>query len=156
MSRTRKAFGRFLGKVVAFYKTIYLNLPAATRAVGVLLIAAVGMIHLLEAPYHLEVVPYLGALFLINAAACFVAMIGVSRGARGWGWLLGAVISGLALSGYLVSRTIGLPSFAEGVGEWDDPLGSLAMIFEGLYLAGWVSVATGLSVAAPDKRDWHD
>jgi hypothetical protein len=38
----------FLGKVVSFCKTIYLNLPEATRAVGVLLIAAVGMIHLVE------------------------------------------------------------------------------------------------------------
>ncbi len=156
MSRPRKALGMFLGKVIASYKTIYLNVPGTTRAAGVLLIAAVGMIHLIEAPHHLKVASYLGVLFLINAAGSVVAMIGVSLGARGWGWLLGAVISGLALSGYLVSRTIGLPGFAEGVGEWDDPVGSLAMIFEGLYLAGWVSVVTGLSVAAPDKRDWHD
>jgi hypothetical protein len=52
----------FPGKVVAFYKTIYLNLPETTRAVGVLLIAAVGMIHLVGAPYHLKAAPYLGIL----------------------------------------------------------------------------------------------
>ena len=62
MSRSRKALGMFPGKVVAFYKTIYLNLPETTRAVGVLLIAAVGMIHLVEAPYHLKAAPYLGVL----------------------------------------------------------------------------------------------
>jgi hypothetical protein len=30
------------------------------------------------------------------------------------------------------------------------------MIFEGMFLAGWFSVLTGLAVAAPDKRDWYD
>ena len=49
------------GKVIAFYKMIYLNLvEEATRAVGVLLIAAVGMIHLAEAPYHLKTAPIWG------------------------------------------------------------------------------------------------
>jgi hypothetical protein len=42
----------FLGEVVSFCKTIYLNLSElseATGVVGVLLIAAVGMIHLVQA-----------------------------------------------------------------------------------------------------------
>lgn len=143
-------------KLVAFYRYIYLNQPQLTRLAGMTLILAVGVVHLVEAPEHFEAAGYLGALFVANSAAALVAAVGILRGARGWGWTLGAVISGLSALGYVASRLFGLPGFAEAAGEWDDPVGSLAMILEGLFLAGWSSVVTGLAIAAPDKRDWHD
>jgi hypothetical protein len=145
-----------IGKLVSFYGYIYLNQPRLTRLVGLVLILVVGAIHLIETPAHLEAAVYLGVLFVANFAGTLVAVIGIFRGAKGWGWTLGALISGLSLLGYLASRLFGLPSFAEAAGEWDEPLGTLAMILEGLFLAGWISVITGLAVAAPDKRDWHD
>jgi hypothetical protein len=143
-------------KLVAFYRYIYLNLPQMTRAAGVGLILAIGLIHLVEAPEHFEAATYLRALFVANFAVTLASAFGILQGSRTWGWTLGAVASGLALVAYPVSRIFGLPGFPEGVGEWDEPLGSLAMIFEGLFLTGWFSVITGLAVAAPDKRDWHD
>ena len=95
-------------------------------------------------------------LFAVNFAGTLVAAVGIFLGAKSWGWTLGAVISALSLLAYPVSRLFGLPGFPEAAGEWDEPLGTLAMILEGLFLAGWFSVATGLAVAAPDKREWHD
>lgn len=145
-----------IGKLVSFYGYIYLNQPRLTRLAGLVLILVVGAIHLIETPAHLEAAVYLGVLFVANFAGTLVAAIGIFRGAKGWGWTLGALISGLSLLGYLVSRLFGLPGFAEAAGEWDEPLGTLAMILEGLFLAGWISIITGLAVAAPDKRDWHD
>jgi hypothetical protein len=145
-----------VGGLVSFYRHIYLNQPRLTRLAGVVLILAVGAIHLLEAPAHFEAAAYLGVLFAINFVGTLAAAIGIFRGAKGWGWTLGALISVLSLLAYLASRLFGLPGFAEAAGKWNEPLGTLAMILEGLFLAGWLSVITGLAVAAPDKRDWHD
>ena len=145
-----------VGKLVAFYRYIYLNQPQLTRLAGIVLILAVGAVHLVEAPEHFGAAAYLGVLFAANFAGTLVAAVGIFRGAKSWGWTLGALISGLSLLAYLTSRLFGLPGFAQLAGEWDEPLGTLAMILEGLFLAGWFSVITGLAVAAPDKRDWHD
>jgi len=145
-----------VGKLVSFYRYIYLNQPRLTRLAGLVLILVLGAIHLIETPAHFKAAVYLGVLFAMNFAGTLVAATGIFRGAKGWGWTLGALISVLSLLAYLASRLFGLPGFAEAAGEWDEPLGTLAMILEGLFLAGWLSVITGLAVAAPDKRDWHD
>lgn len=145
-----------IGKLVSFYRYIYLNQPRLTRLAGIALILTVGAIHLIEAPEHFRAAAYLGVLFAINAAAALVAAVGILRGAKGWGWTLGALISGLSALAYLFSRVFGLPGLGEAAGGWDEPLGSLALIFEGLFLAGWFSVMTGLAVAAPERRYWHD
>jgi hypothetical protein len=109
-----------IGRLVSFYRYIYLNLPQLTRLAGLALILTVGAIHLIEAPAHFKAAVYLGVLFAMNFAGTLVAAIGIFRGAKGWGWTLGA------------------------------------LIFESLFLAGWLSVITGLAVVAPDKRNWHD
>jgi hypothetical protein len=145
-----------IGRLVSFYRYIYLNLPQLTRLAGLALILTVGAIHLIEAPAHFKAAVYLGVLFAMNFAGTLVAAIGIFRGAKGWGWTLGALISVLSLLAYLASRLFGLPGFAQAAGEWDGPLGTLAMILESLFLAGWLSVITGLAVVAPDKRNWHD
>lgn len=145
-----------IGRLVAFYRYIYLNQPQLTRLAGMALILAVGAIHLIETPEHFEAAAYLGALFTANFAGTVAAAVGIIRGAKSWGWTLGALISAVSFLAYLASRLFGLPGFAEAAGEWDDPLGTLAMILEGLFLAGWFSVITGLAVAAPDRRTWHD
>lgn len=147
---------RIVRKLVAFYRYIYLNQPRLTRLAGMALILAVGAIHLIETPEHFEAATYLGVLFVANFAGTVAAAVGIFRGAKSWGWTLGAMISALSLLAYLASRLFGLPGFAEAAGEWDDPLGTFAMILEGLFLAGWLSVITGLAVAASDKRHWHD
>lgn len=145
-----------IGKLVSFYRYIYLNQPRLTRLAGIAMILAVGAVHLYEAPEHFEAATYLGVLFVANAVLSLVSAVGIFRGAKGWGWTLGAVLSGLSLLAYPVSRFFGLPGFEEAAGAWDEPLGSLAMILEGMFLVGWFSVVTGAAVAAPDKRYWHD
>jgi hypothetical protein len=145
-----------VGKLVSFYRYIYINQPQLTRLAGIVLILAVGTVHLVEIPSHYGISPYLGVLFAVNFAGTLVAAAGIRRGAKGWGWTLGALISLLSLFSYLASRLFGLPTAPELAGEWTSALGSLAMIFEGTFLAWWFSVLTGLAVAAPDKRDWYD
>jgi hypothetical protein len=145
-----------LGKLVSFYRYIHINQPELTRIAGIALVLAVGTVHLVEVPAHYGFSLYLGVLFAANFAGTLVAAFGIWRGSKGWGWTLGVLISALSLLAYLASRLFGLPAAPELAGEWTSALGSLAMIFEGLFLAGWFSVLTGLAVAAPDKRDWYD
>ena len=145
-----------IGKLISFYRYIYLNQPRLTTLTGIVLILAVGAVHLIAAPEHFRAAAYLGVLFAINAAAALVAAAGIWRGAKSWGWTLGALVCGLSALAYLASRLFGLPGLGEAAGGWDEPLGSLALIFEGLFLAGWFSVITGLAVATPDRRTWHD
>jgi len=145
-----------IGSLVSLYRYVYLNQPRLTRLAGVALILTVGAIHASEAPEHFRAAAYLGVLFAANAGATLVTAVGILRGAKGWGWTLGALVGGLSALAYLFSRLLGLPGLGEAAGGWDEPLGSLALIFEGLYLAGWFSVVTGLAVAAPDGRSWHD
>jgi hypothetical protein len=145
-----------VGKLASFYQYIYINQPQLTRLAGIGLILAVGVVHLIEIPTHYGISAYLGVLFAVNFVATLAAALGVWRGAKGWGWTLGAMISLLALLGYLASRLFGLPGAPELAGEWTSALGSLSMICEAMFLAGWFSVLTGLAVAAPDKRDWYD
>lgn len=85
-----------------------------------------------------------------------VSAIGIYFGAPNWGWLLGAYVTGGALVAYLVTRAVGIEGFQEAEGNWANAWGTFAMIVESLYLAGYVSVATGWAVAAPERRDWHD
>ena len=49
-------------------RTAALNLSRLTRLAGIVLILAVGLIHLVEAPGHFEVAGYLGVAFVVNFA----------------------------------------------------------------------------------------
>jgi hypothetical protein len=142
--------------MISPFKMTALNLPRLTTAAGVGLILAVGLSHLWKAPEHFEAARYVGALFVANFVGSLVSAVGILRGTKTWGWSLGALVSGGALVAYLWSRAVGLPGFAEAVGDWDEPLGSFIMVLEGLFLAGYFTVMTGIAVAAPERRHWHD
>src|SRR5919112_3980986 len=106
-------------------------LPGKLAWAGASLIAAVGLIHLIEAPEELEEATYLGLLFLANFGGAVVAAIGVFRGHK-WGWGLGALLAGGAFVGYVISRTLGLPGMPVEV--WLEPLGVLSLLVEGLFI----------------------
>jgi len=115
-------------------KTIF---PSKLAWSGALLIATVGLIHLLEAPEELEEATYLGLLFLANVGGAVVAAIGIYRNYR-WGWGLGALAAGGAFAGYVISRTIGLPGMP--VEDWLEPLGVLSLVVEGLFIGLWLAI----------------
>jgi hypothetical protein len=111
-------------------------MPTKTRTstslitAGAVLILAVGAIHAIEAPDHLEEQTYIGVLFVLNAIGALVAAIGIARGMRG-AWVLGAVVAIGAFVAFILSRTTGLPSFKEA--EWKT-LGVVSMILEAAYV----------------------
>ncbi|HEU4792541.1 MAG TPA: hypothetical protein VFS96_02685 [Nitrolancea sp.] len=98
---------------------------------GITLIAATGLIHLIEAPEYFEFATYLGVAFLLNVVGALVAAVGIYRNRIGWGWLLGLLVAAGAFVMYVVSRTIGLPGLTET--EWGEPIGILSLVVEGLF-----------------------
>jgi hypothetical protein len=99
---------------------------------GMLLIALIGLIHLLDAPSSFDDATYKGLLFVAIVIGSVVAATGIYLG-RGWGWSLGVLIAVCAFVGYVISRTIGLPGI--GVDVWLEPLGILSLIVEALFIA---------------------
>ena len=142
--------------MINFLRITAFNMPRLTRLAGIALILGVGAIHLYAAPEHFGFAVYLGILFGANGVLSLVAALGVLRGAKSWGWMLGAGLSALSILAYLASRFFGLPGFEEAMGRWDTALGSLAMIVEGLFVTGYVTITAGMNVAAPETRGWHD
>ncbi len=111
---------------------------APRRAIwgGVTLIVLVGAIHLLYAPGYFAIAAYLGALFYATTVGSVLVACGILRGARTWGWSLGMLLVAGAFTGYVASRTIGLPMFP--VQPWGDPFGLTALLAEALFfLLAW-------------------
>ncbi len=104
------------------------------KPAAILLIVAVGLLHLYGTPPHYRVAPYIGVGFIANFIGALVAAVGIYRDAL-WGWLLGALVAGGALLMYVVSRSVGLPGFEHAIGRWTGPLGVLSLVVEALFLA---------------------
>jgi hypothetical protein len=104
------------------------------RWFGLGLILATGLLHLIEAPEYYDEVKYIGVLFVASMIGAAVAAYGIWRDER-WGWLLGVAVAGGSFVAYLLSRTVGLPSFREA--SWSEalePMGVLSLIVEGLFV----------------------
>ena len=70
---------------------------------GIGLIGASGLIHLIEGPEYLQEVRYIGLLFVASVVGALLAAFGIARGER-WGWMLGVLVAGGSIAGYLLSR----------------------------------------------------
>jgi hypothetical protein len=84
-------------------------------ATGAAALAGVGAVHVQQYVTIMHVVAWIGPLFLANAAACFVTVIGVAfRPTRQLAALGGVAISALTLAGLVVSYGQGLLGWHEG------------------------------------------
>jgi hypothetical protein len=116
---------------------------------GIGLIGASGLIHLIEGPEYLQEVRYIGLLFVASVVGALLAAFGIARGER-WGWMLGVLVAGGSIAGYLLSRSIGLPDFRENTWQaFAEPLGLLSLLVEGLFL---VVAARALAVRPGSRQ----
>jgi hypothetical protein len=116
---------------------------------GIGLIGASGLIHLIEGPEYLQEVRYIGLLFVASVVGALLAAFGIARGER-WGWMLGVLVAGGSIAGYLLSRSIGLPGFRENTWQaFAEPLGLLSLLVEGLFL---VVAARALAVRPGSRQ----
>ena len=103
------------------------------------LVAAAGA--LAEAISHLPLLmqslsetPYIGVGFLLLSIAGFLlAQLLVSNDSPAV-WFSTAVVAALAMIGYILSRTTGLPQLHDYIGSWGYPLGVVSLVGEGTML----------------------
>lgn len=112
-----------------------MNLTSRTSAWGaVIALLATALIHFVEAPAAFAEARYKGLLFVANGVGALIAVGGISRGAWSWGWLLGALVAGGAIVGYVASRTVGLPGIPAEPDAWMEPWGVASLVAEGLVV----------------------
>jgi hypothetical protein len=152
-----------LGKLISFYRYFSFNGPRVTTAVGIVLLLGIAAIRLywLAGGFPLPAYPaYLAGYFALLVAAAVLASVGMVMGRRPRlvrvGWMLGSLVSAASLAMYLASRTVGLPGLSQLVSWWAYPLGTFAMALAALFVGVHVTVLTGMNVAYPQRRHWHD
>jgi uncharacterized membrane protein YfcA len=87
---------------------------------------------------HLREAPYIGALFIaLEVVAGVLAVWLFCRDDRA-AYRLVALTGFLAIIGYLVSRSVGLPQIGDDVGNWAEPLGVVALVAESVMLGAGI------------------
>jgi hypothetical protein len=122
-------------------------------------LSATAAIHMTLVPEHLHEVPYAGALFIALSAAALAIAIVLSATDNAFVWLAAGAISLGALAAYLLSRSIGLPSMSDDVGDWANALGLAAVACETLTLVCWTarvgSRSAGAARGEHPTRPWE-
>jgi len=106
----------------------------ALKSLAILAILGTGLIHVVEAREAFGEATYKGLLFVANGLGALVAAAGIYRNQRGWGWVLGLLVAGGALVGYVASRTVGLPGLPAEPDAWFEPMGVASLACEGLFV----------------------
>ena len=110
------------------------------RVLGAIGLLSIALIHLLDVVGKFAETPYLGWMY-VGAIVASIGLAGwlVARGSSAVVW---AATGGLALSiltGFVLSRTTGLPNSTGDIGNWSEGLGLASMFVEGavVVLSAW-------------------
>ncbi|MDO9407943.1 hypothetical protein [Patulibacter sp.] len=116
---------------------------AVARAVGVLGMAGIGLVHLLDAPGKYTETPYMFWMYIALILAAIAVGAELLRTGSKLAWAAAAGLAGSAIVGYVLTRTTGLPQDHGDVGNWTEGLGLASLWIEGcvVALAGTVLAA---------------
>ena len=118
------------------------------RAVAVVGLAGIALIHLLDAPGTFEGSAYKGWLYVGLITGCVVAGAVLIRRSDPRAWAAAAMLASGAIVAFVVSRTIGLPQGADDIGNWAEPLGLASLFVEGALVAlCWESLRSPSAVS---------
>ncbi len=110
------------------------------RGLVVISLVGVALVHVLDAQGKIKNAPLVGWLYIPLIIACFVLAEILIRSSNELAWMAAGALSAATIIGFVLSRTIGLPS--EGgheIGKWTGDLGLSSMVLEGLIV--WMVVA---------------
>jgi hypothetical protein len=126
----------------------------AVRAVTVIGLIAVGIIHSLEIPGQVS-----GTVWL-TIGFCLLAV--VAPGAGLWlllrpsllAWEFAGVVGALAAAGYVLTRSVPVPGDAGDVGNWMEPLGATSLIIEGVVVIIVALILASIYRVSSASRPW--
>jgi hypothetical protein len=104
------------------------------KVIAIAAILVVGLIHFWLAGGAFGNATYEGVIFVANGIGALVAAVGVYRSRANWGWMLGTLVAGSTLLGYVMSRTVGLPGLPAEPENWFEPLGVVSIVAEVVFL----------------------
>jgi len=102
-------------------------------------LSATAAIHMTLVPEHLHEAPYAGGLFIALSVAALTAAMLLSATDHEFVWLAAAAMSLGAIVAYFLSRSVGLPSMSDDIGDWTNPLGLAALACETVVLIAWIA-----------------
>ncbi|MQS17668.1 hypothetical protein F7Q99_37145 [Streptomyces kaniharaensis] len=130
------------------------TLDIALRGTAAACALASAVLHLILVPSHLEEKPYIGVLFVVGSVPLLLVAAGLVVRRRPLGaWAVGALVSLGMITGFLLSRTVGLPGYYEP--DWEPPYGVLSLIVEAVFLVAlpvWLTV-TGIREPTGTRAD---
>lgn len=105
------------------------------RAVGIVGLAGIALIHFLDAFNQVDENKPIFVLYILLMVVTLAAGAILLRTDSRLTWMVAAAAGGLTMLGYVLSRTTGLPGFTDDIGNWTEPLGLASLWVEGLTLA---------------------
>jgi len=121
------------------------------RAIAVIGLAGVALIHLLDAPGKFQETPYLGWLYIALIGGSVLTAAALIRQSDSRAWVAAAVLPLGAILGYTLTRTTGLPQATGDIGNWGEPLGMASLFVEGSLVALSAMVLRDRARAEPSQ-----
>jgi hypothetical protein len=113
------------------------------RAVAVVGLAGVALIHVLDAPGTFRDAPYRCWMYVALIVGSMVTAAALIRAGDPRAWAAAAALSLGAVVAYVLSRTVGLPHGGDDIGNWTEPLGIASLFVEGSLIAVSVIMLSG-------------
>jgi hypothetical protein len=117
---------------------------AVARVLGVVGLLGIALIHLLDVIGKFEETPYIawlyvGAIVSAVGLAAFMVVKGSTRAV----WAAAGGLAAAILTGFVLSRTTGLPNATGDIGNWSEALGLASMFVEAgvIALSAWALFA---------------
>jgi hypothetical protein len=104
------------------------------RAVGIVGLLGIALIHILDALGKFSETPYIFWLYAILMAGTVLVSMVLLRTDSRLAWALTALAAGVTLLAFILSRTTGLPNATDDIGNWSEPLGVASLFVEGAVL----------------------
>ncbi len=108
---------------------------AIARAVAVVALTGVALIHVLDAPGTFQSAPYKGWLYVTLIVGSLATAAALIRSSDRRAWAAAAALPAGSAIAFIVSRTIGLPQGADDIGNWTESLGLSSLFVEGALIA---------------------
>ena len=106
-----------------------------TRAVGIVGLAGIALIHLLDSIGKFGETPYIAWMYVGLMIGSLAVAAGLMHSRDRRLWLAAGALAASAIAGYVMSRTVGLPNATEDIGNWTEPLGLASLFVEGAVVA---------------------
>ena len=103
---------------------------ATLRGVGFVGLLAIALVHLLDVIGKMSETPYLGVMYIGLMIASVIVAFALLHTGRPITWVAAGALAGLTLLGFILSRTTGLPSATDDIGNWKEGLGLASMFVE--------------------------